>query len=52
MKKAAHTRDTLPPLTAAQKNGLKRLAAMPDNEIDTTDIPEMSAPQLARMKRA
>ena len=52
MKKAEHTRDTLPPLTAAQKNGLKRLAAMPDNEIDTTDIPEMSAPQLARMKRS
>ena len=52
MKKAEHTTlDTLPSLTAAQKNDLKRLAAMSDNEIDTSDLPEMSATQLARMKR-
>ena len=51
MKKAEHTLDTLPSLTAAQKNDLKRLAAMSDNEIDTSDLPETSATQLARMKR-
>ena len=29
-----------PPLTAAQKEELARLAAMPDEEIDFSDIPE------------
>ena len=39
MKTVEHTRDTLPPLTEAQKDNLKRLAAKPDDEIDTSDIP-------------
>jgi len=29
-----------PPLTAAQRQRLKRLAAMPDSAIDLSDIPE------------
>lgn len=51
MKKVEHTLDTLPPLTEAQKADLKRLAALPDAEIDTTDIPEQTDAQLAEMKR-
>lgn len=51
MKKVEHTLDTLPPLTEAQKADLKRLAAMPDTEIDTSDIPELTDAQLAEMKR-
>ena len=52
MKTVKHTLDTLPPLTEAQKAGLKRLAALPDDEIDTTDIPELTDAQLADMKRS
>ena len=52
MKKVEHTLDTLPPLTEAQRADLERLAAMPDAEIDTSDIPELTAAQLAEMKRA
>ena len=51
MKKVEHTLNTLPPLTEAQKDDLKRLAAMPDAEIDTSDIPELTDAQLAEMKR-
>ena len=51
MKTVKHTRDTLPPLTEAQKDNLKRLAAKPDDEIDTSDIPELTDAQLAKMKR-
>jgi len=51
MKKVEHTLDTLPPLTEAQKANLKRLAARPDAEIDTSDIPELTDAQLAEMKR-
>lgn len=51
MKKVEHTPDTLPPLTEAQKADLKRLAALPDAEIDTSDIPELTNAQLAKMKR-
>lgn len=51
MKKVEHTLDTLPPLTEAQKADLKRLAALPDAEIDTSDISELTDAQLAEMKR-
>ena len=51
MKKVEHTLDTLPPLTEAQKANLKLLAARPDAEIDTSDIPELTDAQLAEMKR-
>ncbi len=52
MKKVEHTLDTLPPLTEAQKSDLKRLAALSDAEIDTSDIPELTDAQLAEMKRS
>lgn len=46
-----HTFESLPPLTDAQKADLDRLAAMPDEDIDTSDIPELTDAQLARMRR-
>ncbi len=51
IKKVEHTPDTLPSLTEAQKKSLKCLAAMPDDEIDKNDIPELTDAQLAEMKR-
>ena len=39
-KMVSYTLETLPPLTEAQIANLKRLAEMPDSEIDTSDIPE------------
>ena len=41
-----------PPLTAEQRERLNALAEMPDNEIDTSDIPELTDTQLAEMRRA
>jgi uncharacterized protein (DUF4415 family) len=41
----SYTLETLPELTAAQIANLKRLAARPDNEIDTSDIPELTEEQ-------
>jgi uncharacterized protein (DUF4415 family) len=37
--------DNLPPLTDAQIEEIKKLAAMPDSEIDTSDIPELTEEQ-------
>ena len=51
MKTVKYTSDMLPPLTEAQRDNLKRLAAMPDNEIDTSDMPELTDAQLAEMKQ-
>jgi len=51
MKKIKHTLDTLPPLTEAQKDNLKRLATMPDEEINYDDIPKLTEAQLAGMQR-
>jgi uncharacterized protein (DUF4415 family) len=47
MKKQSIVKYTLdlknpPPLTAAQRKRLKRLAAMPDSEIDYSDIPPLT----------
>jgi len=39
----SYTLETLPPLTEAQIANLKALAARPDSEIDTSDIPELTA---------
>lgn len=50
-KTVSYTLDTLPPLTAAQRANLKRLAARPDSEIDTTEIPEMTDAQWKTAKR-
>ena len=35
-------KEALPPLTDAQREHLAELAAMPDESIDTSDIPELS----------
>lgn len=51
MKPVKDARDPLPPLTEAEKDNLERLAAMPDDEIDTSDMPELTDAQLAEMKR-
>jgi len=51
MKKVKHTLDTLSPLTAAQKENLARVAALSDEEIDTSDAPELTDAQLAEMQR-
>jgi uncharacterized protein (DUF4415 family) len=41
-KLVSYNRDELPPLTAADKVQLKRLAARPESEIDYSDIPPLS----------
>lgn len=51
MKTVKRIVDTLPPLSEAQKDDLKRLAAMSDDQIDTVDIPELTDAQLAEMQR-
>lgn len=50
MKKVNYTADNLPPLTEAQRRDLERLENMPDDQIDTTDQPELTAAQLAEMQ--
>ena len=37
-----HDAETPPPLTDAQREHLDELAEMPDESIDTSDIPELS----------
>jgi uncharacterized protein (DUF4415 family) len=44
-KIVSYTPETLPELTEAQIANLKALAARPDSEIDTSDIPELTAEQ-------
>ena len=51
MKMVKHTHDTLPPLTEAQKANLQHMALMSDDEIDTSDIPELTETQLMDMAR-
>ena len=48
---AKNARDTLLPLTEALRDNLKHLAAKPDDETDTSDIPELTDAQVAKMKR-
>ena len=43
--------DELGPLTDAQAEELRALAELPDEQIDTSDIPPLSDAQLARMVR-
>lgn len=50
-KTVSYTLDTLPPLTEARRANLKALAARPDSEIDTSDIPEMTDEQWKNAKR-
>ena len=41
-KTVSHTPEALPPLTDAEREHLAQLAALPDETIDTRDIPELS----------
>jgi len=50
-KMISYTLETLPPLTEAQRANLKALAARPDSEIDTSDIPELTDEQWKNAKR-
>ena len=47
-KMVSYTPETLPPLTAAQRANLRKLAARADSEIDLSDIPELTAEQWKR----
>lgn len=51
MKQVEYRLDTLPPLTDAQNTKLKQLAMMQDDQIDYSDIPELTPSQLAEMQR-
>jgi uncharacterized protein (DUF4415 family) len=50
-KIVSYTPQTLPPLTKADRAKLKALAARPDREIDTSDIPEMTDEQWKKARR-
>jgi uncharacterized protein (DUF4415 family) len=47
-KDVSYTPENLPPLTDAQRQELTRLADLPDDQIDLSDIPEMTDEQWAR----
>jgi uncharacterized protein (DUF4415 family) len=53
MKKeiVSYTWETLPPLTKADRVMLKRLAEMPDSEIDLSDAPELTDEQWKNAER-
>ena len=51
MSKVEHTRETLPPLTQAQQDDLNRMAAAPDDNVATDDMPELTDAQLAGMRQ-
>lgn len=50
-KMVRYTPETLPRLTKADRAKLKALAARPDIEIDTSDIPEMTDEQWKHARR-
>lgn len=50
MSKVEYTRETFPPLTKAERDNLKRQAAMPDDANDTDDVPKLTAAQLSEMQ--
>jgi uncharacterized protein (DUF4415 family) len=50
-KMVSYTPETLPRLTKADRAKLTALAARPDSEIDTSDIPEMTDEQWKHARR-
>jgi uncharacterized protein (DUF4415 family) len=46
-----YTLDTLPEMTEERRRKLEKLAALPDEQIDTSDIPELSEAQWAEAVR-
>lgn len=51
-KTVSYTLDTLPPLTEKQRQHLDALASQPDDQINLSDIPELTDAQLAEMQPA
>lgn len=51
MKTVEHTLETLPKLTDERRRALEKLAAQPDDTIDTSDIPELTDEQLSNAVR-
>ena len=51
-KTVSYTSDTLPPLTERQRQHLETLSTLPDDQVDLTDMPELTDEQLAEMKPA
>lgn len=47
-KMVSYTRETMPKMTKADVERLKALAARPDSEIDTSDIPVMTDEEWAK----
>lgn len=47
MPMVEYTLDTLPELTEERRKALVQLAALPDDQIDTSDIPELTEAQWA-----
>ncbi len=45
-----YTLDTLPPMTEERREALRRLAEMPDDQIDFSDIPKLTDEQLAEFR--
>jgi uncharacterized protein (DUF4415 family) len=50
-KTVSYTMESLPALTKGQRAKLKALAARPDSQIDTSDIPEMTEEQWKNARR-
>jgi uncharacterized protein (DUF4415 family) len=50
-KMVSFTLDNLPRMTKARQTKLKTLAARPDSDIDTSDIPEMTEEQWKNARR-
>ena len=50
-KIVSYTLERLPALTKARRANLKALATLPDSEIDTSDIPEMTDEQWKDARR-
>ena len=51
-KPVSYTLDTLPPLTEKQRQHLDALTSRPNDQIDLSDIPELTNAQLTEMKPA
>jgi uncharacterized protein (DUF4415 family) len=51
MKMVKYTLETLPPLTDEDRADLRRLAGLPDSEIDLSDIPEWTTEDFKKAVR-
>lgn len=51
-KVVRYSLDALPPLTEGQQLHLEELASRPDDQINASDIPELTDAQLAEIKPA